>query len=375
MLSNALLTLALSAFPGLPDDPDRVEAWTEDLVVLVEQAESLHPDLFFAVPQEEFYAAVDALFERIPELTDDQVIVEMMRLVAMIAREGRDGSSRLSAWRQFTNLPVQVYRFSDGWFVTESEADETLVGARLEAIGGMPIDEVCERVASILTRDNQMDLIGRLATPLIQPELLHAVGVTPERERATLRLVKRDGSVGEVTLEGRRLERGRFGNYPFWGPGLPRDPDVRWLAKHEGSWHFEIIEEAKAMYVRYDAVFAQERDTGRTLVEFTDTFMGAAHAAGVERIVVDVRSNGGGDKRMFTPLVERLRASPWNEPGRLFVLTGRKTTSAAGHFVTVVQKETEARLIGEPPGAPPGWSGLWSTCVPTEAATIGCSPR
>src|SRR5262245_23005444 len=44
----------------LQDSTSRADAWSEDVLHVVEELERMHPDPFFAVPREEFEAAVDA---------------------------------------------------------------------------------------------------------------------------------------------------------------------------------------------------------------------------------------------------------------------------------------------------------------------------
>ena len=74
--------------------------------------------------------------------------------------------------------------------------------------------------------------------------------------------------------------------------------------------------------------------------------------------MLDVRLNGGGDNTTFRPLIDALKASERvNRPGGLYVLIGRDTFSAAGNFVTVVERETAAVLVGEPTGGGPNQFG------------------
>ena len=52
---------------------DRAVRWAEDVAVLVNRMEELHPDLFHGVSEASFDAATDALLAQIPTLTDDQI--------------------------------------------------------------------------------------------------------------------------------------------------------------------------------------------------------------------------------------------------------------------------------------------------------------
>ena len=64
--------------------------------------------------------------------------------------------------------------------------------------------------------------------------------------------------------------------------------------------------------------------------------------------MLDLRLNGGGNgdfhKLIFLPLIK----SRYDTPGHLYVLTGRRTWSAAQMLVTEMQKYTTAIFVGEP---------------------------
>jgi hypothetical protein len=73
----------------------------------------------------------------------------------------------------------------------------------------------------------------------------------------------------------------------------------------------------------------------------------------VDRLVIDMRHNGGGDYTQGREhlVYEAQRRQSVNRAGRLFVVTGRATFSAAMTNATDFRRETEALLVGEPPGA------------------------
>jgi hypothetical protein len=89
-------------------------------------------------------------------------------------------------------------------------------------------------------------------------------------------------------------------------------------------------------------------EKARELFEFLDDHP-------VERVVVDLRQNGGGDffmgrKHLIKPIVERPAI---NQKGKLFVLVGRQTFSAAMVNAIDFRRETNAILVGEPIGERP----------------------
>ena len=92
---------------------------------------------------------------------------------------------------------------------------------------------------------------------------------------------------------------------------------------------------------------------------------------GLERLIVDVRSNGGGDNTTFGPFVDALRGDArLDQKVWLFAPISRDTFSAAGNFVTTIDRDTHL-LVGEPTGGSPNQYGDRVGCgTPTSRDSI-----
>jgi hypothetical protein len=347
-LIGSLLSLAVWLAP--PQEGDPVAAWTEDVLHLVAELERLHPDPFFGCPQAEFEAAVDAFLARIEEDGAQSATVELMRLMALLSSRGRDGHAVVWPTRARL-LPLQLYRFDDGWFVVDAEPEQRAwIGARVVSIGGVPVEEACQRLGPLLTRDNDWNLRLKLGGALLCGEILAGVGVVPDPSRVTL-VLERDGASTTVELAA------SSDMHRAWGrPDLPARAGVTWLEGRERSWRLQVLEAERALYVQYNEVRAQSTD-GQTLADFGSEIVRTFGEHGLERLIVDVRSNGGGDNTTFGPLIAALQTPSINRPGVLFGLIGRGTFSAAGNFVTVLERDTKAILVGEPTGGAPNQYG------------------
>src|SRR6185437_11831963 len=75
--------------------------------------------------------------------------------------------------------PIRAYAFADGTFVVAQAGGRDLVGARLLAIGGVPLDRVEDAVRPLVPRDNDSTLRARLPTFFVTAEVLHGLGMTP----------------------------------------------------------------------------------------------------------------------------------------------------------------------------------------------------
>jgi tetratricopeptide (TPR) repeat protein len=69
----------------------------------------------------------------------------------------------------------------------------------------------------------------------------------------------------------------------------------------------------------------------------------------VERLVLDVRLNGGGNNYKNKPIVTGIiESKKINKPGKLFVIIGRRTFSACQNLVNELSNYTNAVFVGEP---------------------------
>jgi hypothetical protein len=72
-----------------------------------------------------------------------------------------------------------------------------------------------------------------------------------------------------------------------------------------------------------------------------------------DRLVLDLRCNNGGDNTLNRALVRRIiQATNIDWRGRLYVIIGRKTFSAAVNLVSDLENFTNATFVGEPTAAP-----------------------
>jgi C-terminal processing protease CtpA/Prc len=90
----------------------------------------------------------------------------------------------------------------------------------------------------------------------------------------------------------------------------------------------------------------------------------------VRRVVVDVRLNGGGDNTTYGPLTSLLGSPAVDRRGKLYVLVGRATFSAAANFAAELDRDTRATFVGEPTG---GGVETYGDTFPVALPTLGWS--
>ena len=143
-MSFALALTLASAL--VPQQRDEVAAWTEDVLHLVSEMERMHPDPYAGSSREEFEAAVDAFLAEVEKDGGKNATIGLMRLMARLWTKGREGHAVV--WPLHARyLPLQLYRFDDGWFVVDAGAEQKpWIGARVLSIGDTPVEEACKRL-------------------------------------------------------------------------------------------------------------------------------------------------------------------------------------------------------------------------------------
>ena len=68
-----------------------------------------------------------------------------------------------------------------------------------------------------------------------------------------------------------------------------------------------------------------------------------------DKLIIDLRQNRGGNYNKSRPLIESIKKRNFlNQKGKVYVITGRTTFSAAMVTSIFLKKETQAIIVGEP---------------------------
>jgi hypothetical protein len=351
---SAIIAVSAVLAPGAGGA--RLDA-SSDVRNLVTEIEQRHPNPYHAVSRADFHRAADDVAAQAPGRTRNQMIVGVMRLLAMLGE--RDGHSGLfpiqqAHGRTLSAYPIRLYRFPEGLYVIRAQ-DGSLVGAKVTAIGGVPAEEVEALVRPLVPGDNPWSRLDNLPYFLVVAEVLDGLGIAARWD-----LELRDGTRRQVTFQPISVGAWISSLHGRWWQSARRAP--LYLRLSHVRYGLSKIDRGRALYVSYN----QTTDPGLV----PQRLIRLARNRRVRRIVVDVRLNGGGDNTTYYGLVQALRHPRINRPRRLAVLIGRRTFSAAGNFAAEVDRRTRARFFGEPTGgAPSQWGDHASIPLPALSVT------
>ena len=282
---------AAVARPQAKDDP-----WQQDLDVLVSQLPKQHLDAFHWVPREQFEQHAAQLRDQLKVLDERDKPIKFAELVASL----HDGHSFVEGYFPFLGFapetyPIRLHAFADGIFVQSAARSHVrLLGARLVAINGQPVDEVFTRVSKLFPAENAMAEKAWTVYGLTAPDVLHAYGILDASRKARFQFELRGKRVDVDFTATERAE-------PHESFGQVNDPD--WVNGNAGGT-------LPLRYRHLDQAYWYEFDaqSGTLFVQFNQ--VGDTGDAGCTRLLQRGRRSGCAVARVA------IRAGPALEPGR-----------------------------------------------------------
>jgi tetratricopeptide repeat protein len=305
----------------------------------------------------EFEAKIDALIADVPKMGDAAIELALFRLVAALG----DGHSAVEGarTREFgLTLPLGLTVFDEGLYVTSAApAQADLVGAKVLALDGAPVASVLAGLDPLIARDNATWLKAMEPHYLRHVPFLKALGLATADDKVVLSVALGDGTRKDATVAADVSEP------DIWN-ALPKPAGWTWIADASKSdfqqgndkpywWKWDAA--GALLYVQYNKV-ADAPD--KTLADFARELAAAIGKYPVEKLVVDMRNNNGGDTYLNEPLLAVIAGSAKvNRAGHLYVIIGRRTFSAAMNAVSYFGRFTQAVFVGEPTGGKPNAPG------------------
>jgi hypothetical protein len=341
------LAVALQrAGPALPLDGMRprldltTEQWRQDLAAFASELPKRHANAFFHTPKPQFEAEVARLGRRLGQLDNDEIFIGLERLAEGVG----DGHTVIISPPDSPRLPIQIGRFGPEGrpelrIVGAGPGLERALGARIVRIGGLPVAEAWRRVLQITPQDELPALReGNAVTYLTRGLMLHGLGIAPERTHALFTLRDEAGRVFKLDIAAAPV-----------GLQLQRAAPATGLAQQNPGKAFwcQDLAEAHALYCAFNGY----QDLGRGSLEM----FAAIEKTHPGKLIIDMRDNGGGDNTLgYGFIVAPLKGrADLNQKGRLYVLVGALTFSAAMNNAAQFQDQTQAILVGQQIGEKP----------------------
>ena len=279
------------------------------------------------------------------DLTKEQRSVELLKVLAAI-RDGHTGMAASSRDKLFGYVPITTEWFEDELRIvrTSSEYQKTL-GAKILSVEGTDLAELKKQLLTVVPHANYQRFEKLSPSYLQLPGLLYGLGVTSSPDQARFTLQLQSGEKQEVVFQ--RMNDEQYKDATFVTTDQVAKSLPLYRQRKDESYWYEYLPDEKLFYFRYNRITS---DDEKPIWSWSPQMWAKVDSLDVEKLVIDIRGNGGGGFQFSLPIIQGILDRPnLNQRGKLFVLTGYKTFSAAIGFLEQLENRSNAMIVGVPP--------------------------
>ena len=341
-----LLSLFVGLFPLAVSLPTATSASVvaqqqQDLDYLMETLEASHPDLYAHTEKAVFTRKADSIRQNLANMTDFDFAIELQSLVALAG----DSHTMLSVGGladQATFLPLSIQWMEGKWLLSVlPEGMEDRLGQQLVSVNGRSVEEIYEAVRPFYSYDNEIKLRRQFRQNFYLVPLLQHYGILG-RDAQNATLVCQDGSGRQTAFQLPVVDGDALGQLSLCSlsqqrsqvPATEPDRDVLYKA---------LLLDEQTAYIQYNAC---REDPELPMTEFVTQVDQLLDSSRCEKVLLDLRNNGGGSDGVLVPLLERLAQRGQQEGLQLYALIGEATFSSAV-INGVMAKQVGFTLVGE----------------------------
>lgn len=349
---------------------DKATSWQHDIDFLSAEIKKQHyvyknKDLPEALIQQ-----LEHLKKHSTAYSNERMLIELQRAMYYLG----DGHSYVLPFganvAPIRFLPLHFYEFSDGLFVIDASPPyEHLVGLKVKKIGLVTTQKLMQDMVHFISQDNTM------GAKWIGPFFLRFRGLSEAyglpQNAADIDIVFENQTGKTVKQKVAFVDVPRQRGIPKLL--APKAHIPLYLSNVQTNFWLKDMPEKQVLYWQFNQVFNSDNESINAFSKRLDSQLVAKKP---RFLIIDVRHNNGGNADLTPPLIRVLKNYEQNQQGKIIVLTGRNTFSAAQIFITRVDKETNALFAGEPSSSSPNFVGEENgLTLPYSGAIVSISNR
>lgn len=344
---------------------NRVDMWEKDIDYLAKKLPKKHKNLFFKLTEEDFNTEIDKLKESLQQLNDDEIRLNIQKIVASVG----DGhtTTNIGADKMF---PMELYWYKDGFYVRNTSSEyEKIMYSKLIKINSEDIDSVLEKLSKVISHENEAHLKSQAPWSIEISSRLYGLGIIENTDYAKFTFQDRNGEEIEVEMNSKD---GEYVLDNIIGEGKEGESTL-FMKDRDKSYWYEYLEQDKMIYFMYNRCREMKE---KSFDKFSKELMESINNKDVEKVVIDIRNNGGGSSPILNDFIDELSNCKLNKKGGIYVIVGRSTFSSAILNAITLKQKTEAIFIGEPTGGKPNHYGeVKSFKLPNNKVTVKYSTK
>ncbi|MEO0338822.1 MAG: hypothetical protein AAF242_06385 [Bacteroidota bacterium] len=368
LIKSVSALFLLMAFLGCQTtQPDtRVTNYQADIQYLKDTLPVKHPNLFFYQSEDTFHRNLDLIASKtnLSSKDDAQILMQLREATAQLG-DPHTNFGFYELLDEEGHFPIEIFWFEDGiWITGAAEKYQQAIGKQLVAINDIPMETVIEKVSKVVPKNAPYFSHKRMHYFLPMYAILNYYDITPT-QTAKFTLASTDGTQEQVEIS---TVVGDY-NVDLFKHVTPAP--YYWLSVQGDSadlFRQHFFAEDGILLIQYNSCWSKEleerfgdAEDAKSLPSFNafkaEVFEVLENQP-VEKVIFDMRFNGGGSSPQGTQFIEELSGiEEINQKGKLFVAISQHTFSSAVINAMNFRQGTNAILLGAPSGGSPNHYG------------------
>ncbi|MGH0054279.1 MAG: hypothetical protein ACQ5SW_12885 [Sphaerochaetaceae bacterium] len=340
-----LLGVLISCASTHNSDMDMSDPRREDLKMLYATLEENHPDLYHHQAKQAFVTFYETALQNAPEMSDVEFYFTLSTFVALVGDSHTMVGLPQDLVSSLHALPLQIAFVDDAWRLSVVERNQSsLLGAEVLSLNGIPMQQILDQAKPLVGYDNEVWLRQSIAQQLNITELYAYLGIVNDPLAPfTVTIAQRTGQ-DTFSFTVTPVSIGEF--YQKEYATIYDTPSQTGSAR--GYYRGELLgNQGEVLFIQYNACVS---DPSYSIDQFTEEILEAVSQKRFSQVIVDLRYNGGGNSRLFEPMIDGLGSLQKEQQFKLDVLIGERTFSSALMNAMQFKERTDARLVGTPTG-------------------------
>lgn len=332
--------------------------WEYEIDLLGRELAEKHPDLFFKTDSAFFFREMRKVAAEAPGKSHFYVAVKLQQVIARMGDANTLVNYHFHVDKALI-LPVEAYWFEGGIYIVRTDRQyEALLGKKLSAINGLPLDLIIDSLSTLLVQDNSSQIKYQIPRMLTWSQLLAHFGFS-DTEKVILHVVDEAGLEEKVAIP---LPASLGEMVEVQAKAVPlgwQDP--------KAYFRDQYFEGENIYYIQYNRCWSREVEedygSGATALfmpsfkEFDKQVFQALKKKEVDKFIFDLRFNSGGHPAQGQAFIEDLLKAKLKGAGKFYLLVGRKTASEALINAFDFMKLEGVEVVGEESGGRPNHFG------------------
>ena len=348
--------LVFTGITGIAQTEKTID-WKSDIEYLKKELPLKHKDLFFQMTKSDYERRLDYLSSQCSLLSDFEIAIKLQQLIAKI------GDSHTSVgYAKFIDaekmLPLQLYWFSDGIYIMQTTREyENILGSRITQINDFGIQSVADSLSTLITVDNQALIKNNIPKMIPVLQLLEYFGFS-KGDVLKIEVESTNGQSVKYEIKAGKTNRNNI-------IGVKSDSLAFCWQNQRAVFIDKYFDRDGIFYLQYNRCTSKEIEEQQgtvsslpSFVDFGNKVFDVIQNKPINKLIFDIRFNGGGNSSQGTEFISKLSDYPISkQEKKIYVVIGRQTFSSAIINAMDFKQQTKAIFVGEETGGKPNHFG------------------